>query len=218
MIMDAARPVVTPARVDSRPGRTVRLRDIRPGDHRGLIGFDRDPEAGPAAGGYRHWATHRADVAGSGDDRHLAIETLHNRTLVGSIWLQADPASGRFGYGIGIGAQHRRCGYAGDAVTTLLAFMFEQRGYRECEVSVHGRNFASLALHARLGFHEEGRPRDTELLRGQIRYPVLMAITAVHFAAHHPGFAAAHAPARPWRGRHWRTPRRGRHWRAEHHS
>ncbi|MDT8913201.1 GNAT family N-acetyltransferase [Amycolatopsis sp. PS_44_ISF1] len=196
----------------------MRLRDIRPEDRRGLIGFDRVPEGRPAAGGYRHWATHRADVTDPGDDRHLAIETRHGQTLVGSIWLQADPASGRFSYGIGIGAPHRRCGYAGDAVTTLLGFMFEQRGYRECEVSVHGRNFASLALHARLGFHEQGRPRDTELWPGQVRYPVLMAITADHFAARRPASAAAPGPARPWRGRHWRTPRRGRHWRAEHHS
>lgn len=193
-------------------GWKVRLREVRPADHRTLIGFDRG--SSPQVGGYRHWATHR-NTADSGDDFHFAIETLHNRTLVGSIWIQADPAAGRFSYGIGIGSQYRRCGYAADAVTVLLAFMFEQR-YRKCEVSINGSNFASLALHGELGFREEGRPRDTELRRGEVRYPVLMGITADGFAEHQPAFNAARGPVRPWRGRHWRTPRRGRHWRTEH--
>lgn len=183
-----------------------------------MVGFDRDSARthDPQVGGYRHWATHRGDAVGSGDDFHFAIETLHNRTLVGSIWIQTDPSSGRFCYGLGIGTQHRRCGYAADALTILLVFMFEQRGYRKCEVSINGSNFASLSLHGELGFREQGRPRDTELLRGEIRYPVLMGITADQFAAHHPTVTAARGPVRPWRGRHWRTRRRGRHWRTEH--
>ncbi|RSM83616.1 N-acetyltransferase [Kibdelosporangium aridum] len=196
----------------------MRLRGIRPADHRTLARFDRDTVhvPGPQVGGYRHWATHRRSVANAGDDFHIAIETLHNRTLVGSIWIQTNPSSNWFSYGIGIGPQHRRCGYAADAVATLLAFMFEQCSYRECEVSINGSNFASLALHGELGFHEESRLCDTELLRGEIRYPVLMSITADQFAAHYPAFAATRGPVRPSRGRHWRTRRRGRHWRTEH--
>ncbi|WP_307850370.1 GNAT family N-acetyltransferase [Crossiella equi] len=193
----------------------MRLREVRPADQHTLARFDRDTAPGAQVGGYRHWATHRRSGAGSGD-LHIAIETLHNQTLVGSLWIQADPASGWFSYGIGIGPQHRRCGYAADAVATLLAVMFEQRGYRECEVSVNGGNFASLALHGELGFREQSRPRDTELRRGEVRYPVLMGITADQFAAHYPAFAAARGPVRPSRGRHWRTRRRGRHWRTEH--
>ncbi|HWD07221.1 MAG TPA: GNAT family protein [Amycolatopsis sp.] len=184
-------------------GWKVRLREIRPSDRRTLAGFDHDA----VDGGYRHWARHRR-----GADLQFAIEALHNRTLVGSLWVQADPATGTFSYGIGIGAQHRRCGYAADAITVLLAHMFS-RGYRKCAVSVSGSNFASLALHGELGFHEEGRPRDTELLLGEIRYPVLMALTSSAFAARYPLLAASRFPARPTRGRHWRTPRRGRHWR-----
>jgi RimJ/RimL family protein N-acetyltransferase len=210
MIMTASRRTLTDGL-----GWTVRLREIRPGDHRALAGFDRDAVRlnDPRIGGYRHWATHRADA---GDDFHVAIETLHNRTLVGSMWVQADPSTGRFSYGIGIGAQYRRCGYAADAVSVLLEFMFERCGYRRCEVSINGGNVASLLLHGELGFREEGRPRDTEVLRGEIRYPVLMSITADGFAAHRPVLATARGPVRPSRGRHWRVRRRGRHWRTEH--
>ncbi|GAA3560048.1 GNAT family N-acetyltransferase [Amycolatopsis ultiminotia] len=200
-----------PAEEAGRTGWKVRLREVRPADRRTLAGFDRSRD--PQVDGYRHWATHRRGTADSGDDCHFAIETLHNRTLVGSIWIRTDPSSGWFSYGIGIGAQHRRCGYAADAVAVLLRFLFEQRHYRKCEVSINGGNFASLSLHGELGFREEGRPRDTELRRGHIRYPVLMGITADEFAAHHPFLAAARGPERLWRGRHWRTRRRGRHWR-----
>lgn len=224
MIMSAPRTAPassrTPWWVDeaSRVGWTVRLREIRSADHRTLVGFDRDSARthDTHVGGYRHWAMHRGGTADSGDDFHCAIETLHTRTLVGSIWIQADPSTGEFSYGIGIGPQHRRCGYAAEAVTILLAFMFEQLRYRTCTVSINGSNFASLSLHGELGFHEEGRPRDTELLRGEVRYPVLMGITADRFAAHQPAFTAAHGPVRPWRGRHWQTRRRGRHRRIEH--
>jgi RimJ/RimL family protein N-acetyltransferase len=193
--------MITRTTSPSLAGRKVRLREIEPGDRRTLVGFDRES---PRVGGYRHWAVHRASA---GDDLQFAIETLRGRMLVGSLCVvQAGSHPGRFSYGIGIGSPHRCCGYAADAVAVLLAFMFGHRGYHKCEVCVHGGNFASLALHASLGFREEGRHRDTELLRGKIKYPVTMGITAGEFAALRPD--CQHVL--PRRGRHWRG--RGRHW------
>ncbi|MFD9892874.1 GNAT family N-acetyltransferase [Amycolatopsis sp. NPDC059027] len=193
----------------------MRLRAITAGDHRTLTGFDRDAagDPSPRIGGYRHWAAHRADAA-AGDDRQFAIETLRGRMLVGSLWItEAGPFPGRFSYGIGIAPRHRRCGYAADAVTVVLAVMFGH-GYQKCEVSVYGGNLASLALHGSLGFREEGRLRDPELLRGEIKYPVTMAITAREFATLHQDFPASQSSVVAERGRHWRR-RRGRHWRAQ---
>jgi len=216
MITNGSRPVRAsgPARwrVDE-VGWKVRLREVRPGDQRTLTGFDRDGVRARdlQVGGYRHWATHRTSAADCPDGFHFAIETLHNRTLVGSVWIETDPLAGRFSYGIGIGPQYRRCGYAADAVALLLAFMFTRCRYRACEVSVNGGNFASLALHGELGFREAARLRDAELQRGEIKYPVLMSITAEQFAAHHPVLSAARGPGRPSRGRHWRIQRPGRH-------
>jgi RimJ/RimL family protein N-acetyltransferase len=190
-------------------GRKVRLREVGPADQRTLIGFDRG-DAGKV-GGYRHWAAHRSEVAEDGDDVQFAIETRHGGMVVGSCTIQADPRSRRFSYGIGIGPQHRRCGYAGDAIIVLLAYMFGQRGYHRCEVCIYGGNLASLSLHGALGFREQGRQRDTELLSGEIKYPALMGISAAEFAAIHPDFTTVGAPVGARRGRHWRT-RRGRHW------
>ncbi|PWV84506.1 Protein N-acetyltransferase, RimJ/RimL family [Prauserella marina] len=194
-----------------RAGRKVWLRDVTPADHRTLACFDREARGeATLAGGYRHWAAHRAGAGDSGDAQ-FAIETLRGGMLVGSVSsIQADPRSHRFSYGIGIGAPHRRCGYASDAITVLLAVMFWERGYRTCEVSIYGGNIASLSLHGALGFREEGRVRDTELSRDGVRYVVRMAISAPEFAARHPNAISA-TPGAGERGRHWR-PRRGRHW------
>jgi RimJ/RimL family protein N-acetyltransferase len=210
----AAPAVPAPIEPSGPAGRKVRLRPIRAGDRGTLVGFDRDSERHQPGrvGGYRHWAGHRAGAADSAaDDFRFAIETLHGGMLVGSICAQADPESGRFSYGVGIGSRHRRCGYAADAVETLLAYLFGERGFRWCEVGIHGGNVASLTLHSRLGFREVDRLRDAELVREGAASLVLMSITARQFALARPARAGAVPPSEPGRGRHWR-PGRGRHW------
>ncbi|ALG10143.1 GNAT family N-acetyltransferase [Kibdelosporangium phytohabitans] len=183
-------------------GRKVRLREVGAADRRTLIGFDRDPGGHPRAAHYRHWAAHRTED--SHDDLQFAIETVRGGVLVGSMSVQADPAGARFGYGIGIGPRHRRCGYAADAITVLLAFMFRERAYLACDVGIHGSNFASLTLHAGLGFRERDRVLDPDLSRGSFTFMVEMSVTA-------DTFTEPPLPGRPGRGRHWR-PTRGRHW------
>lgn len=181
-------------------GRKVRLREIDPADLRTLIRFDREAARVPRGGRYQHWAAHRANVVEIDENAQFVIETLHSGMLVGSMWtVQTDPLARRFSYGIGIGPQHRRCGYASDAITTLLAFMIGERRYRTCEVGIHGSNVASRALHGRLGFHEETRHGDV----------VRMSIAACRFAELHP------SRGRTGRGRHWR-PRRGQHRHPQH--
>lgn len=224
MMTQPLRPVLTglpgpvPANSPGWAGRKVRLREVLPVDHRTLTGFDRDAvrDGTPQVGGYRHWAAHRSGAGDSGDTRQLAIETLRGgRMLVGSLCVtEADQSADVFSYGVGIGARHRRCGYAGDAIIVLLSFMFAQRRYRKCEVSIYGGNLASLSLHGGLGFREEGRLRDTELAVGGIKYLVRMGITAYEFAELHPNLTPEGASERPRRGRHSRATR-GRHWNSE---
>ncbi|WP_374112112.1 GNAT family N-acetyltransferase [Pseudonocardia sp. TRM90224] len=192
---------------DHLTGRKVRLREVGTRDRRALKSFDRDAaRSGPSqVGDYRHWGAHRS---GTADPAHFGIETLLAERLVGSICATGvDPVTGRFSYGIGVASQHQRCGYASDAITTLLRHMFWHRGFRTCEVSIYSGNLASLSLHGVLGFREEHRLPDTEMVRGKVRYLVQMGITAEEFAGRHP-----RAPViRAHRGRHWRA-RRGQHW------
>ncbi|MFD4669549.1 GNAT family N-acetyltransferase [Lentzea sp. NPDC058450] len=190
-------------------GRKVWLREVGPSDRRTLARFDRDVVDGPPlVGGYRHVASHRADT--SGEDLQLAIVSLRSRVIVGSLsTVRTDSGPGCFSYGIGIGSWHSRCGYAADAITVLLALMFGQRGYRECEISIYGSNFASQSLHSRLGFRETGRLADPELSGGSFGYLEMMAISSAEFAARN-GLALPLETESAGRGRHWRRAR-GRH-------
>ncbi|MGW8375649.1 GNAT family protein [Streptomyces sp. ODS28] len=90
-----------------------------------------------------------------------------------------------FEYGVTIDAEQRRKGYAGGAVALLLRFMFAERRYHKCEARIFAHNEASLELHRRLGFTEEGRLRDHVFLAGRHHDLVMMGILAEEFAHLH---------------------------------
>lgn len=173
-------------------GRRVRLRGIEPEDWRSFMHFDEHSSSARAsdrthpprsAEGYRHWAAHRAAQTTPTDEFQLAIETLREGVLVGSVsTAQADPHAGRFSYGVGIGQEYQRNGYANDAINILLTFMFGERRYHKCEVGIYGFNEASLALHGKLGFQQEGRLREHEFFGGHYHDLVMMGVTAAEFA------------------------------------
>jgi RimJ/RimL family protein N-acetyltransferase len=181
-----ARHTAAPITTSGWVGRRIRLRGIEPADRRTLVRFDRSSTSGLAqAEGYRHWAAHRAQHPDSADDFQLAIETRRDQQLVGSMCTsQADDADA-FGYGVGIGPQYRRHGYADDAIITLLALMFTKRGYRKCQVGIYAGNSASLALHHKLGFRVEDRATEPDSLSDGVHELILMGITAREFTARH---------------------------------
>ncbi|MEU6151097.1 GNAT family protein [Actinosynnema sp. NPDC047251] len=94
--------------------------------------------------------------------------------------------AGRFSYGIGIGREHQRRGYAAEVVVLPLTYMFGERRLHKCAVSVHAFNSASVALHEKLGFRHEGLLRDHEFFAGRHHDVVLMGLTAPEFATTHP--------------------------------
>ena len=55
--------------------------------------------------------------------------------------------------------EHRRRGYATEAVQLVLKYYFEELRYQKCLVGVHSNNPASVALHEKLGFVREGTLR-----------------------------------------------------------
>ncbi|MER7397409.1 GNAT family protein [Streptomyces sp. NPDC000151] len=177
-------------------GERVRLRGIEPDDWRIFMGFDehsahqrsgdmiRPPRS---AEGYRAWAKERAGAEPEGDRFKLAVEALDTGELVGTVaTTHADPRTGRFEYGIATGAGHQGKGYASEAAVLLLRFMFGERRYHKCEARIYGFNEASLALHRRLGFIEEGRLREHAFCAGRHHDVVIMGILAEEFARLHP--------------------------------
>lgn len=177
-------------------GRLVRLRAVEPGDWEVFRSFDentadmrRSDKIHPprSAVRQRERAEQTALKNPDGDAFVLAIEALADGALVGSVSTAlVDHRAGRFMYGIALGSEHHRRGYATDAVPLLLNFMFGERRFHKCEASVWAFNEPSLALHRKLGFTEEGRLRDHEFFAGRHHDVVLFGLTAPEFAARHP--------------------------------
>ncbi|MEV5876272.1 GNAT family protein [Streptomyces sp. NPDC052101] len=175
-------------------GERIRLRGIEPDDWAGFMRFAEDEEnlgdlLNPprSAEGFRAWARAQAVAAPDGDCFQLAVEAVDTGELVGAVGSHhADARAGWFEYGVTIGADHRRNGYAAQAVVLLLCFMFAERRFHKCEARIFAHNEASLALHRRLGFVEEGLLRDRVFLAGRHRDVVVMGMLADEFAQLHP--------------------------------
>ncbi|MEU5978290.1 GNAT family protein [Streptomyces sp. NPDC047315] len=176
-------------------GERVRLRGVEPEDWAAFMRFDahsghqRTADAlhpPRSAEGYRAWAKEAATAAPDGDAFRVAVEAVSTGELVGTLNThETDARTGRFAYGIAIGDEHQRKGYASEAAVLLMRFMFAERRYHKCEVQIHAYNEASLALHRRLGFVAEGRLREAEFVAGRYCDVVLMGILADEFAERH---------------------------------
>ena len=177
-------------------GQLVRLRAVEPEDWPFFQKFDQDSPSQRAAdmihppwsaARYREWAEKTALKPVEGDKVQFAIESLEDGEVAGMTSThEIDHRAGRFSYGIALGKEFHRRGYASEAVRLVLTFMFGERRFHKCESSVIAFNEASLALHRSLGFIEEGRLRDHDFIAGRYHDVVLFGMTAAEFAARHP--------------------------------
>lgn len=110
----------------------------------------------------REWL---ADHAGCKDKEGLvlfAVETLEGEYVGGMSWHSRNVKNGTFGFAVVIRREHRGRGYGAEAVRLLLRYAFHEQRYQKCNSACLVTNEASLAMHRRLGFVEEGvRRRDT---------------------------------------------------------
>jgi RimJ/RimL family protein N-acetyltransferase len=175
-------------------GERVRLRGVEPDESVLLMEFDQDsavmrnnerlhPPRSKA--GYRQWVE---TGAGTPDDDTFGagIESLEEGRLVGGLGTNGvDKNAGVFSYGIAIGAEFQRRGYASEAIILLLRYMFGERRFQKCDVGIYAYNPASRKLHEKLGFIEEGRRRRHQFFAGGYHDLVMMGITVEEYAAEH---------------------------------
>jgi len=111
----------------------------------------------------------------------FAIENLEG-THIGGISLHSrDEKNGLFSFGIVIDQKHRERGYAEDAVRIILRYGFWERRYQKCNSACPHTNEASIRLHKKLGFLEEGRRRRQIFFNGKYLDNVLFGMTREEF-------------------------------------
>ena len=113
----------------------------------------------------------------------FAIENLDG-DYVGGISLHSrDDKNGKFSFGIIVDRGHRGQGYAEDAVRVLLRYGFWERRYQKCDSACVHTNAASIRLHKKLGFMEEGRRRRQVFFNGAYHDDILFGLTREEFDA-----------------------------------
>jgi RimJ/RimL family protein N-acetyltransferase len=176
-------------------GQLVRLRALEPGDAETLHRHLQDSEIARRDSRI-HWPRSLAAIrrrlepasgAASGDDQDLVIETLDGR-LIGGIDIQStDLRNGTFSVGIGLGERSEwGKGYAKEAMLLALRYMFHERRYQKCNISVYAFNTRALGLYRRLGFQDEGRVRRNYFSNGAYHDEIFLGMLCEEFDARYP--------------------------------
>jgi RimJ/RimL family protein N-acetyltransferase len=117
----------------------------------------------------------------------FTIETLDGERVGGISLHSRDRKNGVFSFGVNVDRAQRRKGYAEDAVNILLRYGFRERRFQKCNSACVHTNVASIALHKKLGFSEEGRVRRRWFYDGQYHDDLLFGITVEEFEARQTG-------------------------------
>ena len=128
----------------------------------------------------RAWLEKAGGVQDDGMLR-FAMDNLDGVT-VGWVTLHSrDQKNGTFGFGVAVYRAHRGQGYAVDAVRILLKYGFWEQRYQKCNSMCLDSNEASIRMHQKLGFIEEGRIRRNSFSNGEYQDEVLFGMTREEF-------------------------------------
>ena len=106
------------------------------------------------------WVEKQALKSIEGDSYFFVIANKEGEK-VGMIHAKdCDQKNGNFSYGVGILEGQRQRGYASAAIQMVLRYYFQELRYHKAQVSIYEFNEASIHLHRKLGFQEEGRLRE----------------------------------------------------------
>jgi RimJ/RimL family protein N-acetyltransferase len=123
----------------------------------------------------------KASVYKDGGAIRFAMENLDG-VMVGWATLHSrDPKNGTFGFGVAVYREYRGHGNAADAVRMLLKYGFWEQRYQKCNSACLDINEASIRLHEKLGFTEEGRIRRAAFFDGKYLDEVLFGMTREEF-------------------------------------
>ncbi len=175
-------------------GERVRLRAVEPSDWETFFNWNQDddmarrlyaipfPQSREAV---RRWVEKTATREPDDDTFHFIIENLAGE-IAGSIATHdCDRRHGTLSYGLNVLPEHRRKGYAAEAIVILLRYYFLELRYQKATAHVYSFNEASLRLHERLGFQREGQLRRMIYAVGAYHDQVVFGLTVEEFVARH---------------------------------
>lgn len=113
----------------------------------------------------------------------FTIENLEGVNVGGISLHSCDEKNGVFSFGVVINRQDWGQGYAEDAVRILLKYGFWERRYQKCNSACLHVNEASIRLHQKLGFLEEGRQRRVIFCNGEYYDDILFGMLREEFDA-----------------------------------
>jgi RimJ/RimL family protein N-acetyltransferase len=111
----------------------------------------------------------------------FAIEDLNGNHVGGMSYYNRKRKNGTFTIGLDIYAPYQRNGYGEDAMRILLRYAFHERRYQKCNSGCVHTNEASIALHKKLGFVEEGLRRRNFYFNGRYYDDLLFGLTREEF-------------------------------------
>ena len=171
-------------------GSLVRLRAVEPDDWAIFHAWDNDLEFSrytdevlfpTSRERIKQWMADLAVTMPKDDEYRWMIEALDGE-VVGTINSHTcKPRMGTFRYGIAIVREHRRKGYATEAIGLVLAYFFRELRYQKVNVEIYDFNEPSVRLHLRLGFREEGHLRRMYRTAGAYHDEVILGMTAEEF-------------------------------------
>lgn len=113
----------------------------------------------------------------------FAMDNLDGVTVGWVTMHSRDQKNGTFSFGVAVYRDYRGQGHAVDAVRILLKYGFWEQRYQKCNSVCFHTNAASMRMHQKLGFIEEGRIRRNCFFNGQYHDDVLFGMTREEFDA-----------------------------------
>ena len=175
-------------------GKRIRLRAIEPEDWEAFYAFEQDSELGRlddyvyvprSKEASKRWAEKRSAEEHKDDQYFMVIETLHGEIAGAMNSHTCNARNGTFSYGVALGEQYRRQGYASEAIILLLRYFFQELRYQKVTAQVYSFNEPSIKLHEKLGFQLEGRLRRMVYTNGAYHDHLLYGLTVEEFREKH---------------------------------
>lgn len=113
----------------------------------------------------------------------FALET-HEQEYAGLVTMHSiDERHGKFSFSVLVDRPYRKRGYAEEAVRLILKYGFMERRLHKCNSACASYNTASIQLHRKLGFIQEGTLRKEWFFNGKHHDELIFGMTLEEYNA-----------------------------------